>query len=560
VDTEEKIHDFFNPDYERSLNDPYLFLQMTEACERVWRAVDGGERVIVYGDYDADGVSGATVLVSTFRSVAEARGKDPELFQAYFPHREKEGYGVRAEAVRQFAERGFTLMVTVDCGIGNAEEVELAKSLGIDSIVVDHHQVPERVPDCITLHPLVEGETYPYKCLAAVGVAYKFAVGFVRYAEERDVELEPGFDKWLLDLVSIATVTDIMPLVGENRALEKYGLIVLNKTKRPGLKRLIEKAGLKFGELDTVSVGFYIGPRINAASRMDHAEVAFHCLMAGDERAADHYAEQLNKCNVDRQKYTEQIFTQARSEILSRSDDKKAICVAGEGWSAGVVGIVAGRLVSEFGVPAFVFGGEGGKYVGSGRSIPEFNVIDAMNQASEHLARFGGHPQACGLTIEGRENYEAFRSSLERYAEGRLQGMDLRPAIDVDVELPLREVTWDLINWLVKFEPHGEGNPKPKFLIRDLKVTAAHIIGKNKNTLRLGVRGDGVPREIKVIGFGMAKRAGEVSPGATVDLVVELGINEWNGRKEIQFRLIDAKPAGEFVSEKRVSEKLLEAA
>jgi single-stranded-DNA-specific exonuclease len=558
LDTKGKVEDFLQPDYAAGVHDPFLFRQMTAACARVYRALSCGEKIIVHGDYDADGVTGTTVLVSTFRNAAAALGVDPELIQAYFPHRERDGYGVREESVRKFAADGYTLMITVDCGIGNAAEVAVAAELGMDSIVVDHHQVPERVPDCLILHPLVEGETYPFKKLAAVGVAYKFATGFIRFMEGKGTPLEPGLDKWLLDLVAIATVTDIMPLLGENRVLEKFGLVVLNKTRRPGLRRLIEMTGQAFGELDTMSVGFYIGPRINAASRMDHAEVAYRCLMAKDEREADHYAGQLNRCNQDRQKYTEDIFKAARQEVADRHGRKSVICVAGEGWSPGVVGIVAGRLVNEFGVPAFVFGRDGDRYVGSGRSIAEFNVIDAMNAGAQHLERFGGHPQACGLTISGPQNYGEFKLVLERCAAAKLDGLDLRPAVAIDAEMPLRDVNWELVEWLGRFEPHGEANPRPKFLFRGLSVSAAQMIGKTSNTLRLGVRGPGVLREVKFIGFGMANRAAELSPGAAIDAVAELGVNEWNGRREIQFRLIDVKPAGEYARE--AGERLAEQA
>jgi single-stranded-DNA-specific exonuclease len=537
-----QVDEFLNPDYGQDLHDPFLFRQMEAACERVWLAIEAGEKVVIHGDYDADGVTGTSVLVSTFRAVAKITGGDPQKFQAYFPHREKDGYGVRPETVRRLAAEGVGLMIPVDCGIGNRAEVALAKELGMDCLVVDHHQVPPEIPECIILHPLVPGETYPYKSLAAVGVAFKFACGFIDYAQRHGAVLEPGFDKWLLDLVAIATVTDIMPLLGENRTLETYGLKVLNKTRRPGLKRLIEKAGLNLGSLDTMSVGFYIGPRINAASRMDHAQIAFDCLMAEDEETAEAKSEELNCCNVNRQKATELMFTAAHADVVA-AGKLPVICVAGEGWSAGVVGIVAGRLTSEFGVPSFVFGKDGDRYVGSGRSIPGLNVIDAMNQASRYLLRFGGHPQACGLTIDGEANYEGFKASLLAYAKEQLAGRDLRPTLDIDAEVWMSDVDWKMIEWLERFEPHGEANPRPRFLVRDLLVTSAEVIGKNRNTLRLGVRGN-LPREHKIVGFGQAGRAALLTPNSRIDAVLELGTNHWNGTKQIQYKLVDAKPTG----------------
>jgi single-stranded-DNA-specific exonuclease len=545
--TQEAVDEFLLPDYGQDLHDPFLFRQMEQACERVWRAILNGEKVVIHGDYDADGISGSAVLMSTFREAARKLGKDPELLTSYLPHREKEGYGIRTETVEKLAADGAKLMITVDCGISCRPEIARATELGMETIVVDHHQIPEQIPECIILHPLVEGETYPFKKLAAVGVAFKFACGFISYANRRAVEqkllavYEPGYEKWLLDLVSIATVTDFMPLVGENRTLEKYGLVVLNKTKRIGLRKLIEAAGLEYGKMDTVSVGFSIGPRINAASRMEHAELAFKCLMAETEEIAAEYAARLNQANRDRQKYTEEIMTAAK-KLVAEQGERKIHCVLGEGWSAGIVGLVAGKLVSERGRPVFVFGKEGDRIVGSGRSIAEFNVVKAMERAAKHIARFGGHPQACGLTIEGMENYDAFVGMVEEYADEILAGADLRPVVEIDAELRVSQITWELIDWLAKMEPFGEGNPRPKFLLRDLEIIALDVIGKNKNTVRMSARGD-LPKAAKLIGFNFVKKAEGFGPGSPVDVVVEIGVNEWNGNREIQLKLVDLRLA-----------------
>ncbi len=540
ISTQEAIDEFLEPDYE-DLHDPFLFRDMERACTRVWDAIEKGEKVVIHGDYDADGISGSAVLMTTFRAAAKRLGKDPSLLMSYLPHREKDGYGVRPENVERLAKDGATLMITVDCGISCEPEITLAKTHGMDTIVVDHHQIPEKIPDCIILHPLVDGETYPFKKLAAVGVAFKFACGFITYCAKKGSPYEPGYEKWLMDLVSIATVTDVMPLIGENRTLERYGLMVLNKTKRIGLRKLIEAAGLEFGKMDTTSVGFAIGPRINAASRMEHAELAFKCLMAETEEDAVLYAGRLDQANRDRQKYTEEIMTAAKREVAAQGD-KKIHCVIGDGWSAGIVGLVAGRIANERGRPVFVFGKEGERIVGSGRSIPEFDVVKAMECAKEHLARFGGHPQACGLTIIGDEKYAAFCAVVEQYAEKMLAGIDLRPAIEIDAELQMSQVTWDLVDWLAKLEPFGEGNPRPKFLLRSLDVSLVDYIGKSKNTVRVNARGD-LPREAKLIGFNFVSKIEGICAGMTVDAVVEIGINAWNGTKEIQLKLVDIRVA-----------------
>jgi single-stranded-DNA-specific exonuclease len=548
----DEVEEFLNPDYEKYVLDPFLFREMEQACARVWFAIEKGEKVVIHGDYDADGITGLCVLMTTFREAARRLGKDPSLFVSYIPHREKEGYGVRPETVELLAKDGATLMITVDCGIGCAAEIALAAERGMDTIVVDHHQIPEKIPACVILHPLVAGETYPYKKLAAVGVAFKFACGFIGYAARHGLHFDDTaekksgrhFEKWLLDLVAIATVTDFVPLIGENRTLERFGLKVLNKTKRPGMVALIAAAGLEMGGLDTASVGFYLGPRINAASRMEHAEMAFKCLMAETPEDAAVLAEALNQTNKDRQKYTEEIMIAAK-KIVAGMGEKKVYCICGEGWSAGIVGLVAGKLVSELGRPVFVFGKDGERIVGSGRSIAGFNVVAAMEDAKDFLARFGGHPQACGLTIEGDKNYAGFCARLDAYAEDALAGKDLRPLVPIEAELRLSQVTWELVHALAEFEPFGEGNPRPKFLLRDLLVSAVDTIGKTQKTVRITARGD-LPRETKLIGFNFTQKVEGIVPGVRMDAVVEIGINDWNGRKEIQLKMTDV----------RVSEKI----
>lgn len=547
ITTQEAVDEFLLPDYGQDLHDPFLFRDMEKACERVWRAITTGEKLVIHGDYDADGISGSAVLMTTFRAAAKRLGKDASLLTSYLPHREKEGYGIRVATVEKLAADGAKLMITVDCGISCRPEIARATELGMESIVVDHHQIPAQIPECLILHPLVEGETYPFKKLAAVGVAFKFACGFVQYANRQatgdngGAVFEPGFEKWLLDLVSIATVTDFMPLVGENRTLEKYGLVVLNKTRRIGLRKLIEAAGLEFGKMDTVSVGFSIGPRINAASRMEHAEIAFNCLMAETEEEATALAERLNQVNRNRQKYTEEVMAEAK-KIVDAQGDVKIHCIVGEGWMAGIVGLVAGKIANERGRPVFVFGKEGDRMVGSGRSIPEFNVVTAMERAAKHIARFGGHPQACGLTIEGEENYAEFARIVAAYADEILAGADLRPALDLDAELAVSQISWDLLDWLDKLEPFGEGNPRPKFLLRNLEIGSLDLIGKTKNTVRMTARGD-LPKSAKLIGFNFVKKAEGFGPGSRIDAVVEVGVNAWNGNKEIQLKLVDIRHA-----------------
>lgn len=537
ITDQEQVDRFLTPDFGQDIHDPFLLRNMRTACERLWSAMEAKEHIVIHGDYDADGVCGSAVLMTTFREAMRLRGLDTSLLTSYLPHRENEGYGIRIATVEKLAAQGAKLMITVDCGIGCAAEIARAKELGMDTIVVDHHQIPERIPECIILHPLVEGETYPYKSLAAVGVAYKFACAFITTCAEKGIAFEPGFEKWLLDLVSIATVTDVMPLVGENRTLEKYGLLVLNKTKRPGLRSLIEGAGLQWGKLDTVSVGFAIGPRINAAGRMDHARAAFDTLVAEDAATAKELAERLNQLNKDRQQLTERIVREARA-MAKEAGPRRVQVIVGEGWPAGIVGLIAGRIVGELGVPTFIFGREGDHMVGSGRSVPGFNLVAAMDTAAPHLVRYGGHPQACGLTVSGDANLAAFRECVERYADEQLKDRDLRPFLRIDGELRTSQITWELAESILLLEPHGEGNPRPTFLLKGVLVASVTPVGRDGKHVRIGVRGD-TPKEWKVIAFGKAEKARELTPGSRADVVVELGFNEWNGTREIQLRAVD---------------------
>ncbi|KPJ84817.1 hypothetical protein AMJ57_05375 [Parcubacteria bacterium SG8_24] len=539
--TQQDIDEFLYPDYGKDIHDPFLFNEMEAACRRVWEALRRRERIMIHGDYDADGVTGAALLSSVFRDVARLLGGDPDLIGTYLPHREKEGYGLRRESVESFVGQGIRLLVTVDCGISCAEEIALGKENGLDTIVVDHHQVPEQVPDCLIIHPLVPGESYPFKHLAAAGVAFKFASGFLRFATERGADIGKGAEKWLLDLVAIATVTDFMPLLGENRTLEKYGLIVLNKTRRHGLREIVRAAGLELGRLDTTSVGFYIGPRINAASRMDHADLALHTLMAETAEEAAALAERLDRCNVERQRYTETILNEARvlAEGLGR---RKVYVIVGDGWSAGVAGLVAGKLVTELGAPVFILGRDGDRMVGSGRSIPQFDIMAALERAKDNLVRFGGHPQACGLTIDGADDLAAFISAVERFADEVLDDRDLVPTLEVDGRLRAGEVTWELIEELERFAPYGEGNPRPRFLMEGLTVGGLRQVGRNGSHLKLTVRGDS-SRELNMIAFGLAGQSERLVPGTVIDAIVEPGVNTWNGTKSIQLKVIDLRPS-----------------
>lgn len=524
---------FLHPSWDRDVHDPFLFLDMRKAVDRLMKAARAGEKIVVHGDYDADGVSGSVVLHSTMRAI----GADVSV---YLPHREKDGYGMNAPSIEKMGADGVKVIVTCDCGISSGKEIALAVSLGIDVIVTDHHTLPPELPPAYAiLHPLREGETYPFRHLTGGGVAFKLC-----QALWKEANLPAGHEKWLLDMVSISTVADMGKLVGENRALVHFGLVVLNKTKRLGLKTLIDGVRRDDETLDAMSIGFRIAPRINAAGRMDHADAAFGLLTAETSEDAEVRAEVLHSHNTDRQKATAHIMEEAFVMGAAQAT-QSAIVVAGQGWPAALCGLVASKLVDEHYRPVIAVGrDEHGRYVGSGRSIPGFDVTGALRACAEHILKFGGHPAACGMTIVGDEKFEAFKQAFIAHADATIGSSDLTPSIEIEEEAAVHEVTVGLIKELKALEPHGEGNPRPRFLLRGGRVASSRQVGAEGKHLQLTVVDDKGGR-LKLIGFGFGPMLADLPIGGPVDAVVELDLNEWQGRVEPQGRIVDVRTAAD---------------
>lgn len=551
VRTPEAMERFLNPDWVRDTHDPAIFKNMPAAVARVFKALEEGEFIAVHGDYDADGVCGSTVLLSTLRDIIRSLplsegesgggGSFDERISCYIPHREKEGYGVSIATMELLSEeRGVSLVITVDCGISNKPAIDRGLELGMDTIVCDHHAMPETLPEgAILLHPQVPGEDYPNKNLCGTGVAFKLASALIIEARKRGANLPEGYEKWLLDLVAIATVTDVMPLTGENRVLERYGLKVLNKTKRPGLKALIEVAGGKPGELDTYSIGFQIGPRLNAAGRMEHAKLALELLLEEDPAEAAMKAQGLQETNVARQKVSEDMYQEAKA-MVGELGERRAIIVWKEGWIAGIVGLVAGKLVNDFSRPVYVVGREGDKFVGSGRTAGGFDVTAALHVASAHLDRFGGHPQACGFSVHGEEKFFEACKVIEAHAMDVLKPEHLIPTLKIDAAVELEEMDFELLGALESFEPFGEKNPRPVFAAMNIEVSYAEPMGAEGKHLRITAKS---PRGkiCKFIGWRIGDRAAEFKPGTRADVAFELEVNEWKGRRDLQFKIIDIR-------------------
>lgn len=531
---------FMNPDWETGIHDPFLFSRMDDAVTRVFLAIGHGERITIHGDYDADGVTGSTVVITTLREICAKLGKDPALIDFYIPHRDKEGYGLHRGTVELLKERGTSLIITVDCGIACVDEVALAKTAGIDTIVLDHHQFGESLPDGLLIHPRLPGEPYPFEHLAAVGVSWKFSCAILSEARTRGLDIPDGWEKWLLDLVSIATVTDMVPLVGENRVLLTYGLKVLNKTRRPGLKMLVDASGRTMGELNSEAIGFSLGPRINAAGRMDHAVLALRLMLAETEEDATALAAELERRNRERQKAVEGMMAHAE-RMAEEQSDASALVLFSDAWSPALVGLVAGKFMERTGKPCLGIGKHGDVWIGSGRSPSAYDITDAMRRVGEGLlTRVGGHPQACGFSFTQDGHAALLAKKLQEDAAERLTADDLVPELLIDADLELDDVDWRLVDTVGRFEPYGIGNTRPLFVSRGLEVADVGLVGSQGNHVRCTLRAPS-GRAQRFIGFKFGPRLDELAVGNRVDVVYDVGVNEWNGRRDIQCRLIDCR-------------------
>jgi single-stranded-DNA-specific exonuclease len=504
------------------------------ALARIRQAIRTRESIAVYGDFDADGVTSTALLMQTLRHLGANA-------MPYIPHRVDEGYGLNSEALLRLARQGVRLVITVDCGIRSIDEVEDGNAAGLDIIITDHHTLGDTLPDAYAvINPKRTDVPYTEDMLAGVGVAFRIAEALLTIAGRGSARgdappLEPDD---LLDLVAIGTVADLAPLNRvENRALVRRGLAVLNRTRRPGLVALYEVAGLRPGAIDAGSIGYSIGPRINAAGRLDSAMVAYELLITRDADRAVELALHLQNLNVQRQELTRQ----AQEAIRAQIDDPSAtpLIFAGDrGFKPGIVGLVAGRLCEEFYRPAVVLEIGEQESRASCRSIPGFDITRALDACAALLVRHGGHAQAAGFTVLN-ENIPALREQLTDLAQRALAEEDVAPTVRIDMPLDAGLVSLELAAELAHLQPTGHSNPAPVFVTRGLRVIEQRLVGKEERHIKLKLgRGAGLP-PIDAIGFHLAS----VFPGGAseVDLVYHLEVNEWNGQRTPQLNLIDVR-------------------
>jgi len=540
IKDKETIDSFFSGDYDFLLNDPFLFNDMAEAVELIIKHIKAQNLIYIYGDYDADGVTATALLYDVF-SLLNAKTK------VYLPDRVSEGYGLNEKAIDLIKKDGAKLIVTVDCGIRDKARVRYAKKMDIDVIITDHHMPPEETkdyPECLVVDALVKRDRYPYKSLSGVGVSYKLAQALVNKSTLDEDKKKKIIDS-LLDLVTIGTITDIVSLLGENRVLVKKGLKVLNKTKRLGLIELIKASKLDESKnLDAWNIGFQLGPRINAAGRMDHANTAFELLVTKDKEKARVLAENLNVKNLDRQRLTEEIFNEVDKQATEQKGEKVIIGLCqveddemADIWNEGVIGLVAGKICEKYYLPTLVITKSEEGYKGSGRSIPELDLIKTIEQSAELLEKYGGHPGACGFTMK-KENFKAFSKEIRAAAEKQIGKIDLRPKLIIDSALDFKKIDLDFVKSIDEFSPFGKDNERPKFATYNVKVVDIINMGASSQHIKLKLKAS-ESKVVNAIGFGQSEKWSHLRINDTIDIVYYVEVNEFNGYQDVQLKILD---------------------
>jgi single-stranded-DNA-specific exonuclease len=514
---------------------PFDLQDVPAAVTRLRQALRGDEPIVVYGDFDADGVTATALLVQTLRALG---GR----VRPYIPDRVDEGYGLHEAALTQLAHDGARVVVTVDCGVRATEQIAHAKRLDLDVIVTDHHSPGPRPPKAVAvIDPKRDDSRYPFRELAGVGVAYRLAQALLRSHRQtpvttQEVRLQ---EEDLVDLVALGTVADLAPLLGENRTLVHRGLARINRMERPGIEALCRRAGLQPGQVDATAIGYSLGPRINAAGRMAHAKAAYQLLETAYPAEAERLAGELDRLNRERQTLTVETQERARQLALVTADEASLLFAAAPDFPAGIVGLVASRLVDEFYRPAVVV--EVGERVskGSARSIPEFHITRALDECTPLLMRHGGHAAAAGFTVSN-EHLDTLADQLRSLATEQLADVPLAATLSVDAQVELSRMSWELQRELAQLEPCGYANRHPLFLSRRVRVQGQRAVGKAGRHLKLRLSADGATWD--AIAFRQGEWAGKLPD--QVDIVYRLEVNDWNDRRLLQLNVQDVRPAG----------------
>ncbi len=513
---------FLKPDYDTHLHDPLSMTDMRACSERILLAAAREEKVVIYGDYDIDGITASAIMIEglAFHGITAT---------SYIPDRFEEGYGINLTALQTLKGQGVDLVISVDCGITSVEEAQWARENGLDLVITDHHAVPEQLPQAIAVvNPKRPDDTYPFKDLCGAGVAFKV----VQALQQLTGVPAAGQEKWLLDLVALGTVCDIVTLVDENRVLVAYGLKVMRRTRRPGLRALAGVGGIDISGITSSHLGFILGPRMNAAGRLDHAARSLELVMTTDAVRASAIAQELDILNEERRSTQAAVYREA-DRLAEEYAEDVVLLLAGSGWSHGIVGIVASKLVEKWHKPVLVAQVMGEVTKGSARSLGGFNMVEALRANASLLTKFGGHFFAAGFTLP-TENIGALREGLQVYYA--LSGADTAAAPELTADAQLEGIAsadWDLLEQLELMEPFGAANPEPILALGGLVAQEVRKIGKEANHLKLSLQ-DADGRNVGAVGFGLCARYPDLKPGQKLTALGRLNKNEWQGRASLQ--------------------------
>jgi single-stranded-DNA-specific exonuclease len=535
IDTSDKAQEFLNPNYETGVHDPFLMKDMDKAVERVLRAIQNNEKILIYSDYDADGIPAAVVMHDFFKSIGYTN------FDIYIPHRHNEGYGLHLEALEKFKEQNVHLLITLDCGIVDHEEVRHASDAGIDVIVTDHHMPGETLPEAYAvLNSKREDCEYPYDMLCGSGVAFKLVQGIL--AKNR-FGLKEGAEKWLLDMVGLATLSDMVPLHNENRVFAHYGIKVIRKSRRPGLQKLLSIMKMKQEHISEDDIGFMITPRINAASRMGVPTDAFKMLSETDEVQAHILARHLDEINNERKVLVATLVKEIKKTMQEREEHyrtTKVIVLGNPKWRPSILGLAANSIAEEYNKPVFLWGREDGVHIkGSCRSDGVTNLVKIMEGARGALLDFGGHKMSGGFSVE-HDKIHALEEALLQSTEALGNEAQEKEKIYIDSELSLDDITWKNSDFIERLSPFGVGNPKPLFLFKNIEIQEVKEFGKQKNHLEL-IFQNSKNKKIPAIGFFMLIEdfGSKLGKGKTINLVASIEKSTFKYNPELRLRIVD---------------------
>jgi single-stranded-DNA-specific exonuclease len=527
---------FLRPEL-KTLVDPSRFREMPKAVARLERALRDRETIGIFGDYDVDGTTGTAILAKFFRMLGRTA-------ITRVPHRVADGYGLNAAAVEAFAAEGVKVLITIDCGTNDHEEIELARSRGIDTIVIDHHETPKRASPAVALiNPKAEAE-YPFKGICSAGISFKVAWALSK-GMERSEKLAAEFRAFLLDAmgyVALGTVADVSPLTDENRVFVAYGLDALRACRSPGIRALLDRAGCGDRAVDTWDIGFRLAPRLNAVGRLGTAQDCVDLLVSEDPARIREVMEILESSNRARKDIEDDIVAEARAQVARDVDLERdrVIVVASGNWHVGVVGIVAARLVDEFARPAFVLSVADGVAKGSARSVEGLALHEGLESVRDLLITGGGHAMAAGVSLK-EEHLPAFRGRLNAFAEKALGGRELEPTLDVDEEVQLSQMTEPVVAEMGRLAPHGEGNPAPVLVASHVRVAGEpRLMGKKNEHLSFVVN-DGSGKALRAVAFRRGELKERIAAARTVSIAFEPAINEWNGYRNVELKIEDVK-------------------